>query len=922
MKNAVLLSALLSISAMTLWAGTTGKIAGRIRSTETGEAVVGASVMVEGTTLGASTDVEGYYTINNIPPGTYSIVASGVGYQKKRVVNVKVTVDFTTSLDIRLSTDVIALETVEVQAEAPMVRRDLTSSQTNVNAEQISTLPVESVAGVLSLQAGVTQGAGGELHIRGGRSNEIQYTINGVNIINPYDNTKSVEIATNAVEELSVVSGTFNAEYGNALSGIVNTVTKEGGAQYRGSISFTMGDYVSTNTSLFPSIDKVDALNNQTIEATLGGPIIPDGGNDLTFFLSTRYDYYKGWLYGIREHTPDDFVSKNPMDPNDIQVVSSGDSSRVAMNPSRALSATGKLTYAPISTLKLKYDILYSNGYSQSYQHDWKYNPDGRTRGYEWGLVNALELRHALNATTYYTLRGSWILNDYKSFLYPLLDEAGNPVNYHAGSNIDITKLHADPRYQPDYKLTPAANYTFLAGGTQGGHFYQRTQTFGGKFDITSQLSRSHEVKAGAEYQAHTLMTESFSVLCDTVRYVIPTIPGTQTVYHDVYEKTPKQLSAYVQDKMEFESLILNLGLRYDYFYADSRYSTDIYNPSPVNPSLPSTVDTASLLAPAPAKQMWSPRIGVSFPITDKGIIHFSYGHFYQMPTFSNLYTNPGFKYGYSSGAPTFGNANLNPELTVSYELGLQQQLFENVAINITGFYKDVRDLLALQQIRISATETYYTYVNKDYANIKGITFNLTKRRTADDLLSLTLDYTLQTAEGNETSANAFFLDLSSGRQSEKVPVYLTWDQTHTLNATIGVGRPNDWTVTVVGRLSSGLPYTPQITSTQVYLTPNSGRKPASYRVDLLADKSFDLFGANLVIFLKVYNLFDTANERYVYDDTGRATYTLLEKQGSAQDTNRLAGEVPGVHSASEYFVVPTYYSSPREIKVGLSLEF
>jgi hypothetical protein len=189
-------------------------------------------------------------------------------------------------------------------------------------------------------------------------------------------------------------------------------------------------------------------------------------------------------------------------------------------------------------------------------------------------------------------------------------------------------------------------------------------------------------------------------------------------------------------------------------------------------------------------------------------------------------------------------------------------------------------------------------------------------------MLSLTLDYTLQTAEGNETSANAFFLDLASGRQSEKIPVYLTWDQTHTLNATVGVGKPNDWTVTLVGRLSSGLPYTPQITSTQVYLTPNSGRKPASYRVDLLADKTFELFGANLVLYLKVYNLFDTANERYVYDDTGRATYTLLEKQGSAEDTNRLAATVPGVHSASEYFVVPTYYSSPREVKVGLSLEF
>ena len=209
-----------------LMAGTTGKIAGRAREADTREPLVGISVVVDGTTMGASTDVDGNYTIVNVPPGTYTIVASGVGFQRKRYVNVKVSVDFTTRLDVELGTDVIALEAVEVEAEAPMIRRDLTSSQTVVDASSIEALPVESVTQILSLQAGIIQGTGGELHIRGGRSTEIQYTVNGVSITNPFNNSRTVDIATNAIQELSVVSGTFNAEYGNALSGIVNTVTK------------------------------------------------------------------------------------------------------------------------------------------------------------------------------------------------------------------------------------------------------------------------------------------------------------------------------------------------------------------------------------------------------------------------------------------------------------------------------------------------------------------------------------------------------------------------------------------------------------------------------------------------------------------------------------------------------------------------
>ncbi len=920
-KRLLLISIILLISGFTsvIFSGTTGKIAGKITDKDTGDPIPGINVVLQGTSHGAATDIDGNYVINNIPPGNYNILISGVGYQKKSYINVKVAVDFTTRLDVVIAMEDIALETVVIQAEAPLIRKDLTSSQTSMDASQIGSLPVESINQLLTLQAGIVQGAGGELHIRGGRSTEISYSVNGVSISNPFDNTRSVSIATNAIQELSVVSGTFNAEYGNALSGIVNTVTKEGGSKYKGYGSFYTGDQISTRDDIFYNINDINPLNNYVGELTFSGPV-PFLENYVTFFISGRYNNDGGYLYGKREQLPTDSVWKNPADPNDIRVSSSGDGKLIAMDAGESFSSTGKLTYQPFSTLKINYDFLYSTYDQQYYNHDMKYNPDANLNNYEWGLLNSLEIRHALSNSTFYTLQGSYNINDYKQYLYPLLDANNNEVDFHAG--MSLAGLHADPRYQPDYKTNLAGNYTFLAGGTANSQYYQRSQTYGGKFDITSQINNNHEVKFGAQFKSHILDYESFTILRDSVSNIHPTIPSLSTAYHDSYQKKPVEFSAYIQDKMEFDKLILNIGLRYDYFDANSKYSTDIFNPSPNNPNLPSTVDPTTLLADSPGKHQFSPRLGFSFPITETGIIHFSYGHFFQMPTFRNLYVNPDFKYSFAVGTPTFGNANLEPEKTITYELGLQQQLTDDIAFNITGYYKDVRDLLAIQQIRTSGSETYFKYVNKDYANNKGITFTLTKKRSANSMIGFSLDYSFSVSEGNETNTDAFFLDLSSGRQTEKIPVLLTWDQTHTLNATFTIGEPRDWNVTLVGRFGTGLPYTPLINDTQVYLRSNSGRKPSQMTVDLLADKVITLFDFDITFFLKVFNLFDTLNERYVYNDTGRATYSLTQIQSAAQATDDIASKTPGVKSADEYFVRPQYYAPPREVRVGFSIDF
>ncbi|MBN1302555.1 MAG: TonB-dependent receptor [Melioribacteraceae bacterium] len=900
-----------------LFAGTTGKIAGRITDAGTGEPLIGINVVIDGTTLGAATDLDGNYIINNIQPGVYTLIVSGIGYQKKRITDVNVASDFTTRIDLDLSASEIELEAVVVKAETPLVREDLTSSKVVVDATQIETLPVENISQILTLQAGITQGTGGELHIRGGRSTEIVYTVNGVSSTNPFDNGRSVQIATNAIQELSVVSGTFNAEYGNALSGVVNTITKEGSDRYKAYAAFYTGDFISSNKDVFTNIDDLDPVNNYVAEMTMSGPV-PLMDNKVKFFISGRYNNDKGYLYGIRQHTIYDSVYKSPGDASDIRIAQTGDGKLVSMNPSEDLNATVKLTFTPFQAFKINYDAVFSNSEWQSYSHDFKYNPDANYNRFEWGLLNSLEIRHALGNSTFYTLNASYNVYDYKRYLFPLLDADGSAVDFHPG--MDITQYQADPRYQPSHKLNKAADLTFASGGTLNNHYYQRSNTFETKFDITSQLDNNHELKLGFHGKLHDMNFEEFDVLRDTTEYLSPTIPGVETGRHDAYTRKPREFSFYVQDKMEFESMILNVGVRYDYFDSDAMYSTNRFYPSPNIATIPTSIDKSTLLKDAPGKHKISPRIGISFPITDKGIIHFSYGHFYQLPPYAWLYTNPNFET--IAGIPTFGNANLNPEKSVTYEIGLQQQLTDNLAFNITGYYRDVRDLLALQEIRVSSSFTYRKYVNKDYGNIKGITFSLTKRKSPGDLLGATLDYTFQVAEGNDVDASSFFIDLSSGRQSEKIPVPLAWDQAHTLNATVSVGEGANWNITLVGRLSTGLPYTPQITTTQIFLGTNSGRRPSQTSVDLLAEKSFQFMDVDLTFFVKIFNLFDSMNERLVYSDTGRATYSLDQNKGPAKKVDELSEVIPGLHSAKEYFVRPNYYSAPREVRLGMSVEF
>jgi len=866
-----------------------GKITGKVSEKATGSPAVGVNVILIDTYLGAATDENGRFTILNIPPGTYSIRVDAIGFATITMKDVRVTTAQTTELSFTLEEAVIEGQEVTVIAERPLVQKDLTASQRVTTAKEIEDMPVESFLGVLTTHAGVNQSAGGALHVRGGRSNEVGYYIDGVSVSNPfYTNSLAVSVSNKALEEMKLVSGAFNAEYGNAMSGVVNVTIKDGGKNYDGSLSYYTGDYSSSAHDIFPNIDDQDFTANSTFDGFISGPVLPFLGDKLTFNVSLRRSESEGYLYGIREHNPSDYAYFPPSGDWYIQIT--GDSSYVPMNPSQSTNGLSKITWRVSPTMKISTQSILSKAQSKSYSHAYKYNPDGVGTSYSANNNHSIKINHSLSPKSFYEANLFISDTDYKNYLYE-----------------DTT----DSRYvSTDYINTEPTSATFLFGGTQMGHTYRVSNSVGGKFDFTIQMNDRHELKTGFSFRKDILEERNFSILYN-YNYRQPTVlPENESPYHVYYNKEALQYSAYIQDKMEYSSMIMNLGVRYDVFVPNDSSIADLVYP-------------AAGKNDAGKKTMISPRVGVSLPITDKGIFHFSYGHFYQMPTLRNLYRESYFGAGL---APTVGYPDLKPEKTVLYEFGFQQQFGNLIGMDINLFYKDIRELLALQSIRYDSPQygpsNYAIYLNKDYGSSKGVTLSVSKRYDPVSKTRIWLDYTYQKSEGNSVKSAAFYFSTLSGIEEEKLIVPLSWDQSHLLNTTVIIGNPGGTTLGLIGKISTGWPYTPSIPTANYVPEPNSGRKPIQRNMDLKIERRVSIGSRTVSLFARVYNLFDIRNARYVYDDTGSPKYTYEYR--SIQETEQFKAHYgePGIHTWEEYITRPQYYSSPRSFKIGFSLDF
>ncbi len=885
-------------------AGTTGKLAGKVADAQTGEPVVGATILLQGTRMGAATDINGYYYVDYIPPGDYTVSITAVGYQKVVVENVPIKIDLTFTLDMKLNPQAINAKEVVVTAERPIVQKDLTSTSVTVSSDQISKMPVESVGQIINLQAGVVGG-----HFRGGRSDEVGYLVDGLPVTDPFNGSLPLQVENSSIREMEVISGTFNAEYGQAMSGIVNIVTQDGTQQFHGSISAYAGDYVTTHTDLFPNVGKLATFRTRNYEFTLSGPSMIV--EDLTFFATGRYYNDPGYLYGERIYKVSDrspFLLTDPtgnpiLDQfgNQIYIMPhTGDSAYVPMNPTRRYSVNGKLTYS-LPTIKLSYGLFYNNNWNKYYSHAWEWTPDGLTNNYMNNWTHSLQISHVPSQSILQTLKFAVNRYDYRGYAY------ADPY---------------DPRYVDPTQGSPLSGYTFQSGGQQSGRYERETIESILQWQLNDQVSKNHKLGIGAELDWYKLYDHEYNLVSPasgtgvdsvyTPLYLqLGSISSQDPGGNQLYTKYPTQFSAYVQDKAEYDIMIINVGLRFDYFRPNAQYLYDLKNPLR-DPNF----SNAGKMVEATTKTQLSPRLGISFPITDRGIIHFSYGHFFQIPSFSNLYDNPGELVLETGGlSSVMGNPNLNAQKTVMYEIGLQQALAANLSLDFTVYNRDIRNWLGMEIINTYQGVNYARFINRDYANVKGFIVTLDKHFS--DFFSAKLDYTFQIAEGDASDPMSVFYNNQSNPpiETNKIFVPLDWDQRNTLNIEADIGRSNDWSAGLILSYGSGFPYTEDVRVSQGLLFDNNGEKPPTYNVDLRAQKSFKIEGINLNLFLLVYNLLDIKNEVNVNAYTGRSNDLPIQDITSA-------GTIIGLNTLQQYVNDPTSYSAPRSLRIGCSLDF
>lgn len=916
-----------------LLGGTTGKITGIVTDSQTGEVLVGASVVLEGTKVGAASDIEGYYVILNVPPGKYTVSSSVVGFTRKSVTGVTVSVDLTTKLDFALTPTLVEGEEIVVTAERRVIRKDLTSSESRVDAAQIASLPVSEVSEVLALQAGITVDRGGGIHIRGGRTSEVAYWVDGVSVSDVYDGSQAVQVDNNSVQELQVISGTFNAEYGQAMSGIVNIVTKDGDPTFHGNLQTYVSDYLPDDDGIFFNLsDDVNPADNYNIEGSLSGPLGVEG---MTFYASGRYFKSDGWLYGNRVFNTDGSLAV-PVDTlrnaSGSQIALLPPRNPVPMNSRKRVSGQAKLTYQFSGEMKVSLSGLYSDITFRDFDHGRTYIPDGDVEKFDRGYNGTLLWTHTLGATSLYTVNLSYLNKRFKEYLYE------NPF---------------DSRYIVDPTPRPSNLLEYSKFGTNNHRFVRNTESRVAKIDYTNQISRLHQLKAGVEGKLHRLYLEDYNLSFTETSggRFIPALPERFGPFYQEYSEVPLELSAYAQDKLEYENMVVNVGIRVDYFNSKGQLPVDPQDPNAFNPAkdenrvdlngdgvksdleqLDPSVLSARLARwykKATAKSSISPRLGISYPITDRGVLHFSYGHFLQIPSFIHLYQNPGFKVlpTQSGVQGVYGNPDLEPQKTVMYEIGLQQQLTNNLSFDVTGFYRDIRDWVTTSPaipIRDASATTsvsnYTIYENRDYANSRGVTVSVTKRPS--DMWSMNFSYTFQTAEGINSNPDDAQAALVSNSQPAQQLVALDWDQTHTANLTVGFGQ-EDWGIFVLGRFGSGLPFTPVLNQAEgsgqdINRTSlrNSRRRPATYTIDMRAFKNVTLSPLNLSFFVKIFNLLDRRNELDIFGETGRAIATASALGiPSNTGTNR-------INTVEQHLVRPQFYSEPREIQLGVEISF
>ncbi|MDI6780264.1 MAG: TonB-dependent receptor [Bacteroidota bacterium] len=950
MKRFVYIFSLI-LFAQFIFAQSKGTISGTVIDKLTGDALPSVNVVIKGTYYGAASDFEGKFAIPNIGPGSYTIEATLLGYKTMQYTGIKVVGGETTPLNVKMEETVLTVgQEVVIIGEKPLFNIEETSSRRSITSEEIQMAVVKDVRDVVSLQTGVVQ-SDNEIHIRGGRSYENAYLIDGISVQDPLAGRGfGLQIAPQAIAEVEVLTGGYNAEYGQATSGVVNITTKEGAKKFSGSIGYKR-DHLGFNDKFIAN------ANTDIYEFSLSGPeplttyLFPAIGasipGNLSFFgnfYANLTDGYTRWVEKIEGGKPNGYVV---LAPKGLYSSIFG-GRKYAPRRSNSYSALGKFTYRPSAIIKLGYTFNQSIQIDQNtqtvsatldrvepnpgYQFLFQNIPDSANTFTQVNQQHSLSWTHTLNTKTFYEVRLSFYTakvrgdangKSWDQYLEPK-DIVTYPVEYY----------YPNPYGRDTIYVIPGDGfYDYGSPSTWRDHHISE---FTFKFDLTSNPTDKHKMKAGIETRFQEMQ------LVDIIQPWIRPLGFD----NDIYKVFPAFGAIYAQDGITMSGMILNFGLRLDY-WLPGKYVDDAV-----------TRGTATLVPKAIQdeylkdsykwfgrywKARLSPRLGISHPVTDNQTLFFSYGHFSKLPRPQFVYAKLGGSRSRSS-FQTIGNPNLNPETTVAYELGLRNQLTENDVFTVTAYYKDIFDYITAKQFRaiISGTTrgTYTIYINQDYARIRGIEVEY-KTRIAK-MLRATLSGSYSIATGKSSSANENAYNIQQGLEENLKETYVIWDRPLQASANInfsvaknnplfgfGKGILDDYNIYTRVFYQSGKRYTPQIF---YRYNPVSGRpeyrsdraNPYSkvgadwFYIDLNFEKYINVGFGRLVVNFEIQNILNNKNSQILNPIIGEAY-----EYGQVTPVDWNDPNYPDLTAPIDPLPYnPARYLNPRTYKLGLSFRF
>ena len=966
--------------------GTVGKIVGYVLDATTNEPLPSCNVIIDGTTLGAATDEDGYFYIVNVPPGTYNVTASMIGYQVTRQTKVRVVIDLTTNINFQLSGEAVEGETVQVVAERPMVEKDVTVKKMVMSAQEIRTTPVQNLTDVLTLQAGVinieyqSYGIPGfgergieQIHVRGGRANEIGFIFDGMAIVNPTYGGIGLGTRLNkfAVEEMTTETGVFNAEHGGALSQVVNWVTRTGDFEkYEGIFRYRTseigGKMIGSNSFLYP--DRLQGLRD--FAGAFGGPI-PFLRNKVSFFVSgetsrerhrvLEFDdntWASGPLPGNNPYNPLTNYAPpyNPNDPDNHSDPLDQTAGWMALGMEQTNDLYAKLAWRITPNMNLVYTNWIVDGMTKFYGNDFesvifRYYE----RGKNYTIVDSdrqyLEWRHQVSQSTFYTLRLSrfwqsrryrvknvdsdgdgysdWLETrlstnpfnaDAKAENAIPLDTDGDGYPDDVENNLSLLRSDqtnpflpgdpaTDPNTYPNSNIYPLDNewllpwqyngwtgvspyYDFIMGGSGRYYHYSYTDTYEARLDVTSQMTKHHQLQLGMAGKYHQLYYDEVQ------------LPWLQQPYTDYYRKFPREGAAYLQDKIEYPYMTINLGIRLDAF----NYNTAAWE-DPNDPTSP--------LLPTKTHYKWGPRIGISHVITDRSTFTFGYGIFHQLPIYRNIYVNS--QRDLTTWSPIVGNPLVSAQKLTAYEFGVNNQLSDDWVVGIVGWSKEYGELDATE--RVPAFPFSYT-ISKgiDFGTARGVDLSLEKRALKDNLAGR-LTYTYSVAKQNRADPWEGYRNTDTPETMPKRELLMSWDRTHDFSMFFGYLISKGpgffgWTpfsnvrADVVYFAQSGAPYTPTVEG--IAQETNSERMPWIHQINLGVQKIVNIAGLKYKFGLSIENLLDRKNVIDVYNETGKP-----DDPGRRANNRILAGQ-----NADTVYDAPYFYGPRRSIQFTTEIEF